>query len=186
MAAHVTLKSPAQGPFIQAVIDATAGLPAQELRRPSAGAVRAVLQRLLDAMVPSETPLERARLRGMVAEREIVSAEGGTLSGVEFGRALGVTRQAIDKRRKAGQLLALEVPKRGFLYPAWQLTVAGLLPGLAEVLAALPADSPWARARFFLAGNDRCRGKRPLDLLRKGEVAPVLRAAQMFGEHGAA
>ena len=184
--AHVALRSPAQGSFIQAVIDATADLPARELKRPSAGAVRTVLDRLLQVMAPPHDPLAKARLRGLVAEREILGADGGALSGAELGVALGLTRQAVDKRRKAGQLLALEVPKRGYLYPAWQVTDGGLLAGLPEVLAALPPDSSWARARFFLSGNDRCRGRRPLDLLRKGEVGPVLRAAKMFGEHGAA
>jgi biotin operon repressor len=186
MAVHVTLKSQAQAPLVRSVVDVSADLSAKELRAPSLAALRTIMERLLERMPSAKDPLAKARLRGVFAQRELLDAEGGTLSAAEIAKALGVTRQAIDKRRKAGQLLALEVGKRGYLYPAWQLAEPGLLPGLAQVLSSLPADSPWATARFFLSGNDRLRGRRPLDVLRKGDVDVVVRAAAAFGEQGAA
>ena len=186
MAAHLTLKSAAQAPLIQALIDATATMPAKDLARPGIRAVQFVLERLLESVPKSGAPLAKARLRGIAARHELVEAEGGALAANAMAEALGITRQAVDKRRKAHQLLALDLPKRGFLYPSWQLAKGGVLPGLGDVLAVLPHDSPWADARFFLSGNDRLGGKRPLDLLRKGNVEPVVRAAKMFGEHGAA
>ena len=188
MATHVVLKNQAQASLVQAFVDLTASLSAKDLARPSADALRMLLEGLLGRMSVSRDPLARARLRGLIAQRELLEGEGGTLTSSEMAAALGVSRQAIDKRRRAGHLLAFEVAKRGYLYPAWQLTSAGLLlPGLVDVLEALPNDSPWADARFFLSGNLRLRnGRRPLDLLRRGEIEPVVRAAGVFGEHGAA
>ena len=186
MAAHVALKSQAQAPFVRSVVDVSADLSPQELRTPTVAALRTIMERLLERMPSAHDPLAKARLRGVLAQRELLDADGGALSVAELAKALGVSRQAIDKRRKGGQLLALEVGKRGYLYPAWQLGRTGLLPGLAEVLAALQADSPWATARFFVSGNDRLGGKRPLDVLRKGNVVAVVAAAEAFGEHGAA
>jgi hypothetical protein len=186
MAAHVALKSLAQAPFVRSVVDVSADLSAKELRAPSLAALRTILERLLERMPTTRDPLARARLRGVLAQREILDADGGAVSAAEMAKALGITRQAVDKRRKAGQLIALEVGKRGYLYPAWQLGETGLLNGLASVLASLPEDSPWAIARFFVSGNHRLGGRRPLDVLRKGEVDAVVAAASMFGEHGAA
>jgi hypothetical protein len=183
----VPLKSPAQWELVRAVVDATADLPARELHLTGPNVLH-VLERLAERMLPHD-PLAKASFRGVLAMREMLTAEGGTLSAQQVADLRGVTRQAIDKRRRAAQLLAVEVPKRGYLYFAWQLTDTGEdLPGLAEVLEALGEHDPWAQARFFLSGNARLKGKRPLDLLRagKGELDRVLLAASSFAQHGAA
>jgi hypothetical protein len=183
----VTLKSAAQGDLIRAVVDATADLPAKDLELQSSHVLHILLDRLADRLLPFSDPLERARFRGLIAMRELLSAEGGALTASDVAALLGMSRQAVDKRRKAAQILAVEVPKRGFLYPAWQFTEAGsVLPGLVEVLEALTEHDPWAQARFFLAANDRLGAKRPVDLLRAGALEPVLVAASVFGEHGGA
>ncbi len=186
MAANVTLKSQAQAPFVRSVVDASADISAKELRSPTVATLRTVVERLLERMPAATDPMRKARLRGVLAQRELLDADGGALSAADMADALGITRQAVDKRRKAGQILALEVGKRGYLYPAWQLGEGRLVKGLAEALAALSADSPWAAARFFVSGNYRLRGRRPIDILRKGDVDAVVAAAEMFGEHGAA
>jgi hypothetical protein len=185
MAAHVTLKSDAQGDLVRAVVDATADLPAKELKSPDWLAV--LLERLADKVLPTSGPLLKARLRGVVARRELLSADGGALTASEVAKMLDISRQAVDKRRKAGLLLAVELPKRGLLYPAWQFSETGAtLWGLDQVMAALHEHDSWAQARFFVTSNDRLNEKRPLDVLRAGEVAPVLAVAISFGEHGAA
>jgi hypothetical protein len=186
MAAHVTLRSAAQGALVRAVVDVTSDIPASTLRRPNGVVLQALVERLADRLLIVGDPLAKARLRGALAQRELVAADGGALSGAEIATLLGVSRQAVDKRRKAGQLLAVELPRRGYLYPAWQVTDAGVLPGVVEVLAALRDHDPWAQARFFVTGSTRLGGKRPLDRLRRGDVEAVLRAARAFGEHGSA
>jgi hypothetical protein len=181
----VPLRSAAQGELVRALVDATADLPAKELRITSPNVLHA-FERLAERVLPHD-PLAKARFRGVLAMRQVLGADGGTLSGQEVADLLRITRQAVDKRRKAGRLLAVETPKRGHLYFGWQFTDAGQeLPGLVDVLKALAEHDPWARARFFLSGNARLRGKRPLDLLRAGvgNLDRVLLAAGAFAQHG--
>ena len=132
-------------------------------------------------------PLTPARLRGLKARDALLAAEGGTLSTEEVGALLHMSRQAVDKRRAAGKLLAAEIGRRGYLYPAWQFADGGgVLPGMEEILALLAEHPPLAKLRFFLSGNLRIDGERPLDRLRHGDLEPVRRAARTFGEQGAA
>jgi hypothetical protein len=183
----VPLRSPAQGQLVRALVEATADLPAKELHLTSPNVLLA-FERLVERVLPDD-PLAKARFRGVLAIRQVLDADGGTLSSQQVADLLGITRQGVDKRRRAGRLLAVEAPKRGHLYFAWQFTDAGQeLPGLVEVLKALEEHDPWAQARFFLSGNARLKGKRPLDLLRAGagNVDRVLLAADAFAQHGGA
>ena len=45
---------------------------------------------------------------------------GGTFSSEEVAKAIGISRQAVDKRRLSNQLLALTQGKRGYGYPRFQ------------------------------------------------------------------
>ena len=150
----------------------------------------AALQRALErpeaaVALGRKDPLLPARLRGLRAKRELLEAEGGALSVEQVAQLLGITRQAVDKRRRAGKLLALDTGRHGYAYPAWQLTSEGTLPGPEDVLADLGVESPWMRAGFFLGGNVRLGGETPLAELRRGHVDQVRRAARAYGEHGA-
>jgi len=131
------------------------------------------------------SPLLPALLRGVKQRRDLLSAEGGSLSGEALARVLGITRQGVDKQRRRGQLLAVR-DGASWQYPAWQIVDGTALPGLKPVLGALREQSPWTILAFLLSRNARLEERRPLDLLRQGEVEPVLRAARAFGDHGAA
>ena len=188
MARQVTLKSKAQGDIVRAVIDVTANVPAKTLQD-RVSVLHVLIERLLPVSTTSTTdPLAKAWLRGAVAMRELLTADGGALSASDVAKLLGISRQAVDKRRRAGQLLAVELPKRGLLYPGWQFGEgASTLPGFTEVLEALRAHDPWSQARFFITGNDRLGGLRPLALLRKRRpLKPIVDAASTFDTHGAA
>jgi hypothetical protein len=131
-------------------------------------------------------PLIDARLRGMQARQELLRIEGGILTAEELAKALGITRQAVDKRRRAGKLIGLNTGRRGYAYPAWQLGTNGVLAGFPETLADLSVRDPWMQAAFFVSGDPRLGGATPLDELRRGNIGAVRRAARGFGEHGAA
>jgi hypothetical protein len=133
-----------------------------------------------------EDPLAPARLRGIRMREELLHSEGGVVGAPEMAALLGITRQAVDKRRKAGKLLAVAAGARRWLYPSWQVAEGGSLAGLEQALAALREWSPWARLGFLLGENVRLGGERPLDALRRGDVDRVLRAARAFGDQGAA
>jgi hypothetical protein len=133
-----------------------------------------------------DDPLASARLRGLEVRAELLKSEGGVLSVNEVATRLGISRQAVDKRRRARHLLALPMGKSRHLYPAWQFTEDGVLPGLEQVLQAFQDEAPWSQAAFFLGENTILDGKRPLDELRRGDLAGVRRAAALLGEQVAA
>lgn len=137
------------------------------------------------ATLGRDDPLAAARLRGVEARNAILAGEGGTLPVAAVAEHLGITRQAVDKRRRAGRLIGLDIGRRGYAYPAWQFATRGLLPGLDDALAVLPVREPWMRAAFFLGSNSALDGEAPLAVLRRGDTAAVQRAAATYGEQGA-
>ena len=147
--------------------------------------LRGMMQPSVAGLFAGEDPLAKAHARGVQRRDALLEAEGGVLPVEAVARRLRISRQAVNKRRDLGQLLAAEIGRRGYFYPVWQFDERGTLPGFPEALRALGDAPPWAAIRFFLAGSDRLGGKRPLDALRKGELPRVLRAARAFGEHGA-
>lgn len=130
--------------------------------------------------------LFQAKFRGVTAMRQLLGAFGGAISVENVSNHLGLTRQGVDKRRKNGQLLAVELGKRGYLYPSWQFTKSGTQKGLEEVLGALAAYDPWTQLAFFVNPNDRLAGKSPVEALQENRLEAVLAAAEMYGKHGAA
>lgn len=133
-----------------------------------------------------DDPLAGARLRGLRAKTELIEAEGGALAVEQVAELLRISRQAVDKRRRAGKLLGVQAGRRGYAYPAWQFASAGVIEGLEGVLGELAEHDPWMTLAFFLTPNLRLDGRRPLDCLRAGDAAAVRRAARAYGEQGAA
>jgi hypothetical protein len=129
-------------------------------------------------------PLTAAYLRGAEMKRTMLKAEGGVLSAQQLAGHLGITPQGLAKKRERGQVFWLQIGE-GYVYPAFQVGPKGLLPGTREVLNALDEDDPWARVNFMLTADARLGGRRPLDVLREGDVPSIVRAARGYGEHGA-
>lgn len=135
-----------------------------------------------------ESPMARARLRGIRRKREVLETEGGFVGTAEAAEILGgISKQAVDKRRERQTILALPRGGGEYAFPLWQFdegTKDGLLPGLTKLLRSFSVEDPWMRAEFMLAPNNRLGGKRPLDALREGEVEAATRAASTYGVHG--
>ena len=132
----------------------------------------------------SNDPLAGATARGISARKLLLEAEGGTASGQEMADLLGITRQAVDKRRKSGTLLAIPTGSNDWRYPRWQLQDQQVLPGFDKVMKAFDGRGPWTRFHFLLSPNERIGGKRPLDALRVGNVDKVVEAIIAQGEQG--
>jgi hypothetical protein len=131
-------------------------------------------------------PLAAARLRGLQAKLDLLERAGGTLQPREVAALLRMSRQAVGKRRAAGTLLGVSLGRRGYEYPAGQFVDGGVVEGLAEVLSAFDDDvEAWMRLAFLVTANDALDGEMPLDVLRRGEVDAVVRAARIHGGHGA-
>lgn len=150
-----------------------------------------VLLRFLEApavlgALSARDPLAGARVRGARQVREILNEEGGTVGAGEMGELLGgISAQAVDKRRRKGRLLALPVGKGANRYPVWQVEGGVVIKGFEDVLAVFGVEDPWMRAAFFLSGDARLDGERPLERLKRGDVEAVKEAAAAYGVHGA-
>jgi hypothetical protein len=99
---------------------------------------------------------------------------------------LGITRQAVDKRRRERKLLAVPIGS-DFRYPVEQFADGEALPGLADVLAAVGLEGAWGTLDFLTATDAELDGATPLGWLKQhtGQLERVLRLARAQGEHGA-
>lgn len=137
------------------------------------------------APVIDTATIDAARAAGVEARDQLLTAQGGSWPVERAAKYLSLTRQAIDKRRKANKLIGLAVGRHGYLYPSWQFSRNGTVRGLEDVLAALHRHDPWSQVIFMLSPHDRLDGVTPLEALRKGQTEEVKIAATLFGEHGA-
>jgi hypothetical protein len=140
---------------------------------------------LLDDLRSVE-PLAPAFIRGIEAQRRLLEEHGGTLSAAQAAQMLGITSQAVDKRRHSHTLMALSMGRHGYRYPVWQFTKSGALAGLKDVLQALEPHDEWMQVAFFLSRNPRLGDETPIDKLKAGDLEQVVNAARAYGEHGGA
>ena len=140
---------------------------------------------LLDDLKSVE-PLAPSFIRGIEAKRRLIEESGGVLSAEQIAQNLGITGQAVEKRRQAGKLVALTTGRHGYRYPAWQFTDSGSLPGLEDVLKVLASHDEWMQTAFFVSKNPRLNSRTPIEMLKAGHLQEVLDSAEAYGEHGAA
>ncbi|MQX37412.1 hypothetical protein [Roseospira navarrensis] len=121
-------------------------------------------------------------LRGMGRQvtHDILS-QPDYLSGTAFAKQVGMSRQALDKRRQDGTVLGLQGEKRGYRYPAWQIIQHPggptlIMPALKEVLPRLleALGGPWAVHSFLFTSHGSLQGRTPIQALRSGDSNSVL------------
>lgn len=131
-----------------------------------------------------EDKLAKALARGLTIREKMAEAEGGSMSADETARYLGMTKQSVFNLYHAGKLLGWRTQKQGAVrFPVWQFVEKERLPGLEQVLAKLGHSGvldDWGKVGFFLETQAMLHNRRPLDLLREGEVERVLEAAENF------
>ncbi len=128
----------------------------------------------------------RAILEGVRVAQQDLEDAGGAYD-LEQVRTLlrGISRQAIDKRVQDGSLLAVPGPSNHRSYPTLQFNRDGsIVAGIRDVREALPVESPWAVLNFLVNPDDRLDGRKPIDVLRSGNVSEVIEAARLYGEPG--
>lgn len=94
-------------------------------------------------------------------------------------RWLGISRQALHQKVKAGQLLALTTGDGQRVYPAWQFAPDGRpLTGLVDLLRVLnpAAADPWTVAVWL---------SRPVEELGNRSAVDVMRSLKPVGPRGA-
>ncbi len=124
---------------------------------------------VLGAAIASLEPLVPLIARNAEHCLELLAEAGGTLSAEEVGDLLGISRQAVDKRRRANGLLAC---RRGgdWRYPRCQFDeeAGDVLEGLPKVVQAFATAGPWVTLDFLLAPDDALDGRPPIEALRAG------------------
>lgn len=132
-----------------------------------------------DAATSDLDPFAAGLARNAQHREELVARSGGLLSAEDTGRLLGITRQAIDKRRTNKRLLAVR-QAGDWRYPAFQFEHDGPPEGLKDVLEILDDPNGWWGLDFLLAPDTVLEGKSPFDALRAGPdwTARVLRVAR--------
>jgi hypothetical protein len=124
---------------------------------------------VLGAAVTELEPLAPLIAQNAEHRLELLGEAGGTLSAERVGDLLGISRQAVDKRRRAHALLAF---RRGsdWRYPRCQFDEEAhqVLEGIAKIVLALAAAGPWVTLDFLLAADDALDGQSPLEATRAG------------------
>ena len=128
-----------------------------------------------------------AMLRGVeIARRDLVDA-GGTYTEIEVQDLLDIrSEQEIDDLVDGGSLLALKTPHQGRRFPVFQFDEQGsIIDGVGAVRKALHTGNVWAIMNFMTRPHRPLDDRRPIDLLKVGEVDLVVKAAMSVGVQGA-
>lgn len=150
-----------------------------------AGALAQLLSHseLIGAAVADLDPLVPALARNVEHRGQLASRAGGMLSAEEAGRIAGVSRQAIDKRRRSNAILGIREGS-DWKYPACQFHDGEVLSGIADVVKGFAAQGGWAALDFLLAKDGALAGRSPIEALRQGERAAVERLIRLNAGDG--
>jgi len=130
-------------------------------------------------------PFVEAMAQGAAIKRELLTDAGGGLTSSQVARALGITRQAVDKRRTRHALLAVPTGSGDYVYPACQFAQEGVIPGLEDVLRSFRIRSPWTQLSALLSPTPALGGKTILEALQSGWTERAAAIAASFGEQAA-
>ncbi|MGL5833604.1 MAG: hypothetical protein ACRC1Z_10295 [Waterburya sp.] len=140
------------------------------------------------ALINSGDLLLKAKLRGIKGRNEMLNDQGEPWKTVDVAEYLGISVQAVSKKRSLRKILGLSLGGRGYVFPSWQFQDHGILPGLSEILSILEAGlvPDWDKLRFFISTDFRLKGKTPLSYLKSANLEPVKLAAKAYGVQSAA
>lgn len=97
-----------------------------------------------------------------------------------LARALGWTEQDVANAVEVLDLLELDTIEGKMLYPAFQVSDGRIVAGLAEVLGTLHTgtESRWTWAQCLNSTGCAEESRRPIDMLKDGELDQVLLEAR--------
>ena len=130
--------------------------------------------RLIDPAMQID-PLAPAVARSLEHRKVLLGLAGSMMSSTQVADLLGLTRQAVDKRRAASRLLALRMGS-DWQYPAFQFDDGEVLPDLERVIASQAGADPWVVLDILLAQDSVLGGRSLLDALRQRDGQSVARA----------
>ncbi|WP_207064006.1 hypothetical protein [Motiliproteus sp. SC1-56] len=132
--------------------------------------------------------LERMKRKGEERFRTLLENHGGALSAAETADLLGCSLESLDELREQVPLFAFQ-QNAEWHYPNIQFERGSVLPGIAEVGQALRHLDPISRVQFLFSTvqfGDRkgnlCEEQTVIDLIRQGDLEPVLFQAKLTGQ----
>lgn len=138
----------------------------------------------LAAQASAETVgLVRTLLRHDISDHRWADQVGSALTQRDVASLLGKTEQAVSKDRR---LLRVTARNGRPLYPVVQFDGRRPVHGLAELLEIFEGHSTVAILAWLTGESPSLGGRRPVDVLRRGEVAAVLAAGRRYAAHNAA
>ena len=130
--------------------------------------------RLVDPAMKID-PLAPAVARSLEHRKILLGLAGPMMSSTQVADLLGLSRQAVDKRRAASRLLALRIGS-DWQYPAFQFEDGAVLPDLDRVIASQDGADAWVVLDMLLAQDSALGGRSLLDALRQSDGQAVARA----------
>jgi hypothetical protein len=130
--------------------------------------------RLVDPAMKID-PLAPAVARSLEHRKSLLRLAGPMMSSTQVADLLGLSRQAVDKRRAALRLLALRIGS-DWQYPAFQFVDGTVLPDLDRVIASQEGVDAWVVLDMLLAQDSALGGRSLLDALRQRDGQAVARA----------
>ncbi|MGO7871457.1 helix-turn-helix domain-containing protein [Rhizobium leguminosarum] len=168
----------------------SANVPAKDLADAlsaptDAGSLAQLLSRsdMVGAAINDLDPLVPALARNVEHRQNLVERADGTMSAEDAGRILGISRQAVDKRRRAGTLLAVREGS-DWRYPLCQLDQGEVIAGISDVVRGFAAAGPWVALDFLLASDTALGGRTALQALRDGDREAVRRLIRIETSDG--
>lgn len=138
-----------------------------------------------DASTRELDPYAAALARNAEHRERLLMKGGGALSAERAGQVLGITRQAVDKRRANKRLLAVK-QAGDWRYPAFQFEDEGLSDATKAVIETLDDPTGWSALEFLLTPDTVLDGHAPSEVLKLGpewqeKVLRVARASKGDG-----
>jgi len=110
-------------------------------------------------------------------------AEGGAFSATQLAKKYHVSRSDLRRRRREYRIIYWRGAGHSFFYPRWQFDEGGaLLAGIQEVLQLFKSQDELRIVRYFLTPRLQLVGRRPLELLRAGDIKTVLTHARIHAD----
>lgn len=137
---------------------------------------------LLEMKEPQAAAPPSAEERFAEITSDLLERAGGGASLTEGARLLGISRQALHKRIKAGSALGIMHGQK-LVFPRLQWVQRGegmeQVAGLSELLPLFDEAGGWSALQFLIE-IDPNLSEAPIDALRAGRVADVVAAARAY------
>ncbi len=118
----------------------------------------------------------KARLGAVSVAMPLEEWADAVAGSTELERTMGISRSTLHKWQKSGAVIALLKGTKSHVFPVIQFIDGRPLKGISEVNRLAP--SPRKAWLWLIQENELLLHRAPIDVLRNGEVARVIGAAQ--------